>query len=83
MCWRASAASTCICGEFGAGRVAATPVAELSCLLFRRDDTPRFDLILPASYADWFLEALAHAAAGIGYEVPDVGSAAQFRSGSL
>jgi sarcosine oxidase subunit gamma len=69
--------------RFPAGSVAATPIAELSCLLFRRDDTPCFDVILPASYADWFLEALTHAAAGVGYEVPDVGSAAQLRTGSV
>lgn len=69
--------------RFGPGSVAATSVAELPCLLFRRDDTPCFDLILPASYADWFLGALTHAAAGLGYEVPDGGSASQLRSGPV
>lgn len=68
---------------FGPGRVAATAIAELACLLHQREDTPGFDVILPASYAGWFLEALTHAAAAVGYEVPDAGPLAEFRAGAL
>ncbi|HEX5326434.1 MAG TPA: sarcosine oxidase subunit gamma family protein [Acetobacteraceae bacterium] len=68
---------------FGPGRVAATAIAELACLLHQRDDAPSFDVIVPASYAGWFLEALTHAAAAVGYEVPDAGPPAKLRAGAL
>ncbi|HEX5328041.1 MAG TPA: sarcosine oxidase subunit gamma family protein [Acetobacteraceae bacterium] len=68
---------------FGPGRVAATAIAELACLLHQRDDAPSFDVILPTSYAGWFLEALTHAAAAVGYEVPDAGPLAKLRAGAL
>jgi heterotetrameric sarcosine oxidase gamma subunit len=54
---------------FHAGDVAVTPVAELACLLYQRDDTPRFELIVPASCAGWFAEAVCRAAMSIGYEI--------------
>jgi sarcosine oxidase subunit gamma len=68
---------------FGPGRVAATSVAELSCLVFQRDARPSFDVIVSASYAGWFLDAVTHAAASVGYEVPDGGSTAKLRAGAL
>ncbi len=54
---------------FGPGCVAATPVAELGCLLHQRDDGPSFELIVPASYAGWFAEAVRVAATSVGYEI--------------
>jgi sarcosine oxidase subunit gamma len=54
---------------FHAGCVAATAVAELACLLYQRDDGPGFELVLPASYAGWFAEAVRRAATGAGYEI--------------
>jgi len=54
---------------FRAGCVAATPVAELDCLLYQRDDGPSFELFVPASYAGWFAEAVQRAAASSGYEI--------------
>jgi sarcosine oxidase subunit gamma len=54
---------------FRAGCVAVTPVAELDCLLYQRDDGPGFELIVPASYAGWFAEAVRRAAASVGYEI--------------
>jgi sarcosine oxidase subunit gamma len=54
---------------FRTGCVAATAVAELACLLHQRDDGPSFELVVPASYAGWFAEAVRHAAAGVGYEI--------------
>ena len=53
--------------EFGPGRVAATPMAEVACLLYRRDDVPSFDLIVFSTLATHFEAALTHAAAGVGY----------------
>ncbi len=54
---------------FRTGCVAATPIAELPTLLHQRDDTPSFDLIVPASYAGWFAEAVRQAADSVGYEI--------------
>jgi heterotetrameric sarcosine oxidase gamma subunit len=54
---------------FRTGCVAATAVAELACLLYQRDDSPGFELIVPASYAGWFAEAVRRAATGVGYEI--------------
>ena len=54
---------------FGPGRVAATPMAEIACLLHQRDDIPTFDLIVPSTFAAHFAAALTHAAAGVGYEI--------------
>lgn len=54
---------------FHAGDVAATPVAELACLLYQRDDAPSFELIVSASCAVWFAEAVRRAAMSIGYEI--------------
>lgn len=54
---------------FSPGCVAATPVAELHCLLYQRDDTPRFQVIMSASCAGWFAEAVRRAAMSIGYEI--------------
>jgi heterotetrameric sarcosine oxidase gamma subunit len=55
--------------SFHSGHVAATPIAELGCLLYQRDDAPSFELIVPASCAAWFAEAVRHAAMSIGYEI--------------
>ncbi|MGH7153039.1 MAG: sarcosine oxidase subunit gamma [Acetobacteraceae bacterium] len=55
--------------RFGPGRVAATPIAELACLVCQRDATPSFDLLVSSSVAGWFAEAVRHAAAGSGYEI--------------
>ena len=68
---------------FARGQVAVTPVAELPCLVFQPDDVPSFDLVVSSSYAGWFLDAVTHAAASVGYEVPDARSSAEFRAGSL
>jgi heterotetrameric sarcosine oxidase gamma subunit len=54
---------------FGPHRVAATPMAEVACLLYQRDDVPSFDLIVFSTFATHFAGALTHAAAGIGYEI--------------
>jgi sarcosine oxidase subunit gamma len=54
---------------FGPGRVATTPMAEITCLLYQRDEIPTFDLILFSSFATHFAGALTHAAAGVGYEI--------------
>jgi heterotetrameric sarcosine oxidase gamma subunit len=54
---------------FGPGRVAATPMAEVACLLHQRDDVPSFDLIVFSTFATHFAGALTHAAAGVGYEI--------------
>jgi len=54
---------------FHAGHVAATPVAELACLLYQRDDAPSFEVVVPASCAAWFAEAVRRAAMSIGYEI--------------
>ena len=54
---------------FHPGDVAATPVAELPCLLYQRDDAPSFEVIVPASCAAWFAEAVRRAAMSIGYEI--------------
>jgi sarcosine oxidase subunit gamma len=54
---------------FGPGRVATTPMAEITCLLYQRDEIPTFDLILSTSFATHFAGALTHAAAGVGYEI--------------
>jgi heterotetrameric sarcosine oxidase gamma subunit len=54
---------------FGPGRVAATPIAEVACLLHQRDDLPSFDLIVFSTFAAHFAGALTHAAAGVGYEI--------------
>ena len=54
---------------FHPGCVAATPVAELPCLLYQCDDTPSFELIVTASCAGWFAEAVLRAAMSVGYEI--------------
>jgi len=54
---------------FGPGRVAATPMAEIACLLHQHDDIPTFDIIVYSTFATHFAGALTHAAAGIGYEI--------------
>ena len=46
---------------FGPGRVAATPVAELHCILHQVDDAPSYDVFAPATFAGSFREMLAHA----------------------
>ncbi len=54
---------------FRPGSVATTPVAELPSLLHQRDDSPTFELIVSASYAGWFAEAVRQAADSVGYEI--------------
>jgi sarcosine oxidase subunit gamma len=54
---------------FRAGRVAVTAVAELDGLLYQRNDGPSFEVLVPASYAGWFAEAVRRAAESIGYEI--------------
>jgi len=54
---------------FRAGRVAATAVAELDGLLYQRNDGPSFEVLVPASYAGWFAEAVRRAAESTGYEI--------------
>jgi len=54
---------------FRPGYVAATPIAELACLLYQRDDAPSFEVVVPASCAAWFAEAVRRAAMSIGYEI--------------
>lgn len=67
---------------FRPGDVAATPIAELPCLLHQRKQSlspcargqgeeagPIFALIVQASCAAWFAEAVRRAAMSIGYEI--------------
>jgi len=54
---------------FGAGSVAATPIAELPCLLHRAISDQRFEIVVFASFAAAFLHRLTEAAEGFGYEI--------------
>jgi len=54
---------------FTPGRVATTRMAEISCTLHQRDETPSYELIVFSTYAAHFAAALTHAAAELGYEV--------------
>jgi sarcosine oxidase subunit gamma len=53
---------------FTPGRVATTRMAEITCTLHQRDETPSYDLIVSSTYAAHFAAALTHAAAELGYE---------------
>jgi sarcosine oxidase subunit gamma len=55
--------------EFGPGRVARTPIAQVGTVLRQVDDAPRFDLLTSAITARSFAEFLLHAAAEFGVEV--------------
>lgn len=48
--------------SFGPGRVAVTPIGHVVVTLVQVDATPAFDLLVPASYAQAFLEWLLEAA---------------------
>jgi sarcosine oxidase subunit gamma len=55
--------------SFGVGQTAATPVAELPCLLYRPSDADAFEIVVQATFAATFLHRLTEAASGFGYEI--------------
>ena len=54
---------------FGPGGVAVTPIAHVTVTLVQVDATPTFDLLVPASYAETFLDWLLEAAAEHGADL--------------
>jgi sarcosine oxidase subunit gamma len=48
---------------------AVTPIAHIECVLVQVDDSPTFDLLLPSTFAEAFLEWLAISAAEFGYVI--------------
>jgi heterotetrameric sarcosine oxidase gamma subunit len=54
---------------FGPGRAAATPIANIDCVLLQVDNAPTFDLLLPSTFAQACFEWLAKSAAEFGYEI--------------
>lgn len=54
---------------FGPGRVAATIIAQIGCIIHQRDDAPSFDLIVPStlagSFAAWMGADPAHTGSAI------------------
>lgn len=54
---------------FAHGNAAVTPIAHVNVVLTQADDAPSYDLILPSSFAETFLEWLEMSAAEFGYEI--------------
>ena len=54
---------------FKPGSAAVTPIAHVNVVLAQADDAPSFDLILPASFAETFVEWLLMSAGEFGYVV--------------
>jgi sarcosine oxidase subunit gamma len=54
---------------FTAGSAAVTPIAHINVVLTQAGDAPSYDLILPSSFAETFLEWLEMSAAEFGYEI--------------
>jgi sarcosine oxidase subunit gamma len=46
-----------------------TPIAHLNVVLAQADDAPSYDLVLPSTFAESFLEWLEMSAAEFGYEI--------------
>jgi methylglutamate dehydrogenase subunit D len=55
--------------EFKPGSAATTPVALIDCVIWQVDETPTYDLAVPASYAESFWSWLTASAAEYGYTV--------------
>lgn len=53
---------------FAPGSAAVTPLAHINAVLVQVNDTPAYDLILPATFAETFFEWLEMSAAEYGYE---------------
>ncbi len=54
---------------FGPGRAAATTIAQIGCVLVQADEAPTFDLVVPSTLAEAFLEWLEASAAEFGCEI--------------
>jgi sarcosine oxidase subunit gamma len=54
---------------FATGSAAVTPIAHLNVVLAQADDAPSYDLVLPSTFAESFLEWLEMSAAEFGYEI--------------
>lgn len=54
---------------FAQGSAAVTPIAHINVVLTQAGDAPDYDLILPSSFAETFLEWLEMSAAEFGYEI--------------
>ncbi len=54
---------------FAPGSAAVTPIAHVNVVLTQAGDAPDYDLILPSSFAETFLEWLEMSAAEFGYEI--------------
>ncbi len=54
---------------FAPGSAAVTPIAHVNVVLTQADDQPSYDLVLPSTFAETFLEWLEMSAAEFGYEI--------------
>lgn len=54
---------------FAPGSAAVTPIAHVNVVLAQAGDAPSYDLILPSTFAETFLEWLEMSAAEFGYEI--------------
>ncbi|MGQ0676164.1 MAG: sarcosine oxidase subunit gamma [Rhodospirillales bacterium] len=54
---------------FKPGSAAVTPIAHINVVLAQADDAPSYDLVLPSTFAETFLEWLEMSAAEFGYEI--------------
>jgi sarcosine oxidase subunit gamma len=54
---------------FGPGSSAVTPIGHIQVVISQVDATPRFDVIVPSTLAEDFLEWLCLSAAEFGYEI--------------
>lgn len=54
---------------FGPGRVAATVIAQVNCLIHQVDETPRFEMMVFSTLAEPFFHWLTESAASVGYEI--------------
>ena len=54
---------------FPAGSAATTTIDHITVTIVQVDDTPTYDLVLPANFAEAFLDWLAMSAAEFGYEI--------------
>ncbi len=54
---------------FSPGSAAVTPIAHVNVVLTQAGDAPDYDLILPSSFAETFLEWLEMSAAEFGYQI--------------
>lgn len=54
---------------FGPGRAGVSAIAHIGCVVVQVDEAPTFDLVVPSTLAQSFLEWLEVSAAEFGYEV--------------